>query len=122
MMDSVRAAVLGSGSAMRFGEAAGATVSISEAIGPPCHCPVPARRSNSGRIGMRMTIVSVSGSRDSTFRFMKEMKGELSRSVWISSLLSGSLIGTISPESGADDDLAEDLPVFQQAQRLARFG
>ena len=32
MMDSVRSAVLGSGSAMRFGEAAGATVSISEAL------------------------------------------------------------------------------------------
>ena len=32
MMDSVRSAVLGSGSAMRFGEAAGATVSISEAV------------------------------------------------------------------------------------------
>ena len=28
-------------------------VSISEAIGPPCHWPVPAPRSNSGLKGMR---------------------------------------------------------------------
>ena len=54
------------------------TVSMTDAMTPPCHCFDPGRRSNSGRIGDRMVTSCLAGSAATTVRPRNRLNGEAS--------------------------------------------
>ena len=71
------------------------TVSITEAMTPPCHCFEPGRRSNSGRIAERMVTSCLTGSAVTTVRPRNRLNGEASSIFWISFALSAATCGLL---------------------------
>src|ERR1700758_425359 len=82
------------------------------AIGPPCHCPVPRPRSNSGRIAARITTSCVSGSALTTIRFGKSMNAGMGEAL-LKFVLAERRAG-----HGVTTSLPEHLPALQAHQRF----